>query len=528
MKKLISLLLVLVMALCAAEALAEDVKDGNITYTDENGRYVEEFWNQGTLQERYVSYEKENGESVYEYWDGNGLLGYNVYTADGREISYDAEGNMNSYTIFNATDHSSSWTSYDVNDRVIAEGEDEYTENSNKGKSIYYGENGEKTIVTVYESSENNHVDVIFDEDGNLLNGWIDDLHYEPENGKWVSNESGEETKAPDVSEYLEKAMAYLKSKKAAPAQEPTWYANNTVGVIGISLRDEYPNLTQKWYNVLPVDVSKDGTQTFQLVASNKYYLGNVKVTVSGDEVTTTYAYPYMTDYELYPQDECLAWFTGVEEITSAFLENPTSEMKFGTAISREKDLNGQETALLFICNHVTYRVPFNDAGAAPIRFWRNHLRMADYFAGAKTMLEKVETEYAQKKAEAEAAAQAEAEAAAKAEEEAAAAAAEAETVEEAVEEAAEAVEEAAEEAVKEAEETAEEAAETAEKAAEEAAETVKENAEEAVETAEKAAEEAAETVKEVAKEAAETVEKAVEKAAEEAAETEKTEAETK
>ena len=528
MKKLISLLLVLVMALCAAEALAEDVKDGRITYTDENGRYVEEFWNQGTLQERYVSYEKENGESVYEYWDGNGLLGYNVYTADGREISYDAEGNMNSYTIFNATDHSSSWTSYDVNDRVIAEGEDEYTENSSKGKSIYYGENGEKTIVAVNESSENNHVDVIFDEDGNLLNGWIDDIHYEPENGKWVSNESGEETKAPDVSEYLEKAMAYLKSKKAAPAQEPTWYANNTVGVIGISLRDEYPNLTQKWYNVLPVDVSKDGTQTFQLVASNKYYLGNVKVTVSGDEVTTTYAYPYMTDYELYPQDECLAWFTGVEEITSAFLENPTSEMKFGTAISREKDLNGQETALLFICNHVTYRVPFNDAGAAPIRFWRNHLRMADYFAGAKTMLEKVETEYAQKKAEAEAAAQAEAEAAAKAEEEAAAAAAEAETVEEAVEEAAEAVEEAAEEAVKEAEETAEEAAETAEKAAEEAAETVKENAEEAVETAEKAAEEAAETVKEVAEEAAETVEKAVEKAAEEAAETEKTEAETK
>ena len=506
MKKLISLLLVLVMALCAAEALAEDVKDGRITYTDENGRYVEEFWNQGTLQERYVSYEKENGESVYEYWDGNGLLGYNVYTADGREISYDAEGNMNSYTIFNATDHSSSWTSYDVNDRVIAEGEDEYTENSSKGKSIYYGENGEKTIVAVNESSENNHVDVIFDEDGNLLNGWIDDIHYEPENGKWVSNESGEETKAPDVSEYLEKAMAYLKSKKAAPAQEPTWYANNTVGVIGISLRDEYPNLTQKWYNVLPVDVSKDGTQTFQLVASNKYYLGNVKVTVSGDEVTTTYAYPYMTDYELYPQDECLAWFTGVEEITSAFLENPTSEMKFGTAISREKDLNGQETALLFICNHVTYRVPFNDAGAAPIRFWRNHLRMADYFAGAKTMLEKVETEYAQKKAEAEAAAQAEAEAAAKAEEEAAAAAAEAETVEEAVEEAAEAVEEAAEEAVKEAEETAEEAAETAEKAAEEAAETVKE----------------------VAEEAAETVEKAVEKAAEEAAETEKTEAETK
>ena len=221
--------------------------------------------------------------------------------------------------------------------------------------------------------------------------------------------------------------------------RDTTWYGHNTAGVIGISLRDQDPNLTDKWYNVLPVDVSTDGTQTFPLVASNKYYLGEVTVTVAGDEITTEYSFPVRPDYELYPEEELLAWFTSLEEITPEFLENPTSDLKFGQAISRENNLNGQETALLFVLNRVTYAVPFNKAGDKPVEFWRNYYKMADYFASAKALLEKAESEHAQKKADAEAAALAEAEAAAAAAAEAEIKAAE-EELDKSLDEAAEAV----------------------------------------------------------------------------------------
>jgi hypothetical protein len=311
----------------------------------------------------------------------------------------------------------------------------------------------------------------------------------------------------PNLGRFKGDLKAFLESlkKKKVVIPEPIWYGNNTAGVIGISLRDTYPTLTKKWYHVVPVDLSQDGTQTLPIVASNMYYMGNVTVTVAGDSVTTTYAYPKNPTFEIYPKDECLAWFTGVEEITSQFLENPASDMKFGTAISKEKDLNGQNSALLFVCNHLTYRVPFNSKGASPTRFWPNHPKMASYFATAKTMMEVVENEYAEKKAAAESTG------AETAQETAETVTNEAET---ALTEAAETVKTEAETALTEAAETVKETLETvktdAEEALTEAAETVKTEAEEALTEAADTAKETLETVKtdaeETVREAEETL----------------------
>ena len=229
-------------------------------------------------------------------------------------------------------------------------------------------------------SDENGYLE--FSPDGTLLSGSVGNARLDTETGKWI-DEDGNEVAAPDITASLKKA-----GFKVAP--DVTWYTHNTVGVIGVSLRDEYPTLTKKWYNVLPVDLSKDGSQTFQLVASNMYYVCTVTVTVNGDSVTTTYNYPTKSWYEFYPEGECIRWFAGIDEIDSAFLENPTSDMKFGEAISKSKDLNGQDIGLLFVCNRLTYRVPYDDSGAAPIRFWRNHYKMAGYFADAKALFDKL------------------------------------------------------------------------------------------------------------------------------------------
>jgi hypothetical protein len=168
------------------------------------------------------------------------------------------------------------------------------------------------------------------------------------------------------------------------------WYTNNTVCVAGASLKTLDPDLTSKWYTVVPVDLSQDVTQTFPLVAGNKYLIGSVSVTVAGDEVTTTYKYPEFHNYHIFPGDDCLASFTGVDQITSEFLDAPASETAFGTAISKASDLNGQDVALLFVCNRLTYRIPFNNQSAAPRKYYPNTKGMAGYFDNVKALLEKL------------------------------------------------------------------------------------------------------------------------------------------
>ena len=261
---------------------------------------------------------------------------------------------------------------------------------------------GEETINEDGEYQYNTLYDVHFNADGTLDTGFSSYIqnvgYYDVAQGKWFDM-NGEEIADPDLQAYRALAEGYKKNKEEEEKPKAVWYTNNTMGVVGISLRNEYPNLTKKWYNVLPVDLSKDGEQTFKLVASNLYYMGTVTVTVEGDNVTTTYNVPHYSWQEVYPGSECLAWFTGVEEITSDFLENPTSDMQFGTAISKENDLNGQDKALLFVCNRITYRIPLDNAGAMPVHYWPNHYKMADYFTNVKALFEQVEEQFAEKQA---------------------------------------------------------------------------------------------------------------------------------
>ena len=45
---------------------------------------------------------------------------------------------------------------------------------------------------------------------------------------------------------------------------------------------------------------------------------------------------------------------------------------------------------LLFVCDRLTYRVPYDNSGADPIRFWRSHHKIAGYFADAKALFDKL------------------------------------------------------------------------------------------------------------------------------------------
>lgn len=365
MKKLFALLLTLIMALGVAVCAAEEESGWTSKdLYDDDGNYIgyEEYYN-GVINYKYT---KQGNESHWYEYDENGNV---AYYGNGK---------------YDDADYMTESTSYDKNNQLISRYT--YDVENHIATDCYY-EDGKTEWVNVYGGTDG-YFDLSFNADGSLFeeSQWVnrtEDAYYDPDTQKWYNLETNEEVAAPDLSSYLTLAKKLM----IGPA---VWYANNTVGVAGISLRDEYPELTKKWYNVLPVDVSQDGTQTFPLVASNKYYMGEVTVTVDGDNVTTTYSYPNGRDYEIRPLGDCMTWFTGVDQITGDFLENPTSNMAFGTAVSRSKDLNGQDVALLFVCNRLTYRVPFNDGGDAPGEFWRNSSYCADYFKGVNALMEKM------------------------------------------------------------------------------------------------------------------------------------------
>jgi hypothetical protein len=67
------------------------------------------------------------------------------------------------------------------------------------------------------------------------------------------------------------------------------WWRDNTACALGVRLRDEKPDISDKWYMLSFVDLKKDGVQEFPLIASNAYVIGTVYVTVDKGSVKVRY-----------------------------------------------------------------------------------------------------------------------------------------------------------------------------------------------------------------------------------------------
>ena len=230
---------------------------------------------------------------------------------------------------------------------------------------------------------------VTYDANDVLIGAWVDlpdgtSYGYDNEFG-WYYYNGDEVVPLDEVPEGLLDDMDPLKEKNAPVASKVkyTWYDHNTVGLVGLSLRDM--GITDKWYNVVPVDLTQDGVQVLDLVGSNLFHIGKAAVIVQDGKVSV--------DYDLffgegYVKDECVQWFTSLDDITTDFLNNPTSDVAFGQELSIADDLGGAETAILFICNHVTYRQPYNGDNGYLSRYWPNRQRWIDYRAELTELLE--------------------------------------------------------------------------------------------------------------------------------------------
>ena len=77
------------------------------------------------------------------------------------------------------------------------------------------------------------------------------------------------------------------------------WYYNNTMTSFGPTTKELVGG--SDWYRVTPVDVSVDGVYTYDLIASNKYVVGTVTITVNAGVLTVNYDAKY--DVEVKGED---------------------------------------------------------------------------------------------------------------------------------------------------------------------------------------------------------------------------------
>lgn len=340
----------------------------------------------GELSEIYLDFYGEDGESAAQFSLEDFTYQDGVWTvrseAISPELSFDigvgSEVGYGQYTSL--TDEARAWVE---DDTICLYDDGTITIQTEDELSLTYGGDGRLTSYTYHDEDGLAYTYTV---GGRLLSmeGIIDELGGEvawsAEDGWYIWQQEGEEEGewARMSEEQIALALPYARYAEARQVSwERQWYPNNTACVMGLSLREMDPALTDKWYNILPVRVDRDGKQIFPLVASNLYIVGSVTVTVRGDWVTVTYK--YLGNDDMQNLGETVAWFTSMDQVTADYLANPESNCRFGRRLSREKDLNGQPAALLFICNRLTYAQPFNETGTLLTRYWPNHPRYVKY-----------------------------------------------------------------------------------------------------------------------------------------------------
>lgn len=153
------------------------------------------------------------------------------------------------------------------------------------------------------------------------------------------------------------------------------YFYNNTVSSFGPHFRDVTPELTKLWYMFTPIDLSIQGRQTFVLVASNMYEIGEAYVDVNGDSVLVSY-HMYHDNKNYYNTEKISEFLTFYNSYADVSIVEPEdmkqpSRFAFNQPISILNHLGGDTNVLMFIRNRITY-FAYPTPNSEYIRFWEN------------------------------------------------------------------------------------------------------------------------------------------------------------
>lgn len=155
-----------------------------------------------------------------------------------------------------------------------------------------------------------------------------------------------------------------------------TRFPNNTVSSFGPHFRDVTPELTDLWYMFTPIDLSIQGRQTFELVASNTYQVGEVYVDVYQDTVVVSYKMFYDTHgyYSTERLSDYLNFYNSYADVGIVEPEDmpqPNTMFAFDQPFSILNHLGGDTNVLMFVRNRISY-FRFPSPKAEYKRFWEN------------------------------------------------------------------------------------------------------------------------------------------------------------
>ena len=285
-----------------------------------------------------------------------GLTQSTRFDGEFNEFVYDAEGAFTEYR----DEKSGVWTRFDAN-----------------GSAVLY-------------SYEKDGMRVWFDLAGNACwatyTGGGYACTWEPGEGWFIEAPAGNVPVQLDLNP--KKVSPLVVVAEPSPTPEVVWYPNNTIALAGLSLQEANTRLPDKWYNVIPVDLTRDGRQTFFLTISNARFIGECYVDVWGDEVTVSYALYRTSGIDL--KSEYGRWFTRLSQVTDRSIEDTENGFVFGQPLSISRDLEGADVALLFIRSKATYRQPFRDGSELP-RYWRNKPDWKDFRKNLDVLMQYVE-----------------------------------------------------------------------------------------------------------------------------------------
>lgn len=160
-------------------------------------------------------------------------------------------------------------------------------------------------------------------------------------------------------------------------------YDNNTVCSFGPQFRDVSPRMTDLWYMFTPIDLSKEGTQTFDLIAGNLFVIGKVSVTVENGRFQVDYQY---NSTRIENGREYFNIFPDYKSIEESDLENLHTHKRFsyGKAYSIADKLEGDTNVILFVCNTATFKKTTRGVG----EYYKTH---PDRVAQREKLLEMIE-----------------------------------------------------------------------------------------------------------------------------------------
>lgn len=99
--------------------------------------------------------------------------------------------------------------------------------------------------------------------------------------------------------------------KETKTVKYTKWYYNNTITSFGPTTRELVGG--NDWYRVTPVDLAVDGVYTYDLIASNKYIVGKVTITVNAGALTVS----YKTNYSVDVKDEALLIYASKADLAT-------------------------------------------------------------------------------------------------------------------------------------------------------------------------------------------------------------------